>query len=207
MPSNERPNGLPDSLREGYQNYLKNELAGDKELFTSLANEGQAPKVLWISCVDSRVMPTKVFGAHPGDLLILKNVANMVPPLDADEASVGSVIHFAVAKLKVDHIVVCGHSDCGGVKALMNIGKGPMDRMLSSWVEYGVSALEDDEEQTLDSLTRTNAVKQMFRLKTYPDVARSLEAGTLSLHSMHYDISSGTLQEFDQVSSVWEDFA
>ncbi|MBK1879796.1 carbonic anhydrase [Pelagicoccus mobilis] len=207
MPANQESSSLPESLREGYQNYLNTEYAEKKDLFATLATKGQSPKVLWIGCVDSRVMPEKILGADPGELLILRNVANMVPPLAADEASVGSVVHFAVAALKVSHIVVCGHSDCGGVKALMNLGKGPMDRMLSSWVEYGVSALEDDSEQSLESVTKTNVVKQAARLSSYPDVAEALEADKVQIHSLFYNIGAGKLEQYDQASSAWADFS
>lgn len=207
MPSDEESNELPGSLREGYKHYLNTDCARKKDFFATLAAEGQSPKILWIGCVDSRVMPGKIFGSDPGEVLILRNVGNMVPPFEADEASVGSVVHFALAHLKVRHIVVCGHSDCGGIKTLRNLNKVTMDKMLSSWVEYGISALEDDAEQSLESVARTNVIKQAGRLSTYPDVAAALKEGTLWIHPLYFNIETGTLEEFNQASSAWAPFA
>lgn len=207
MPANYDAKSLPPSLKEGYQRFLKKVYPKNQELFSTLAEQGQSPRILWIGCVDSRVTPENILGADPGDLLILRNVANMVPPYEAEEASVGSAVHFAVEALDVDHIIVCGHSDCGGVKALSNLGKGPMDRMLSSWVEYGISALEENDGDDLESLIKTNVVVQSNRLMEYPSVSGALKDGKVAIHAFYYDIGTGGLQHYDKENSVWSDFS
>lgn len=207
MPSEEDSSEFPGSLKRGYKNFVTTDCAKKKDFFEALETNGQSPKILWIGCVDSRVMPGKIFGSDPGEVMIHRNVGTMVPPYAADEASVGSVVHYALAHLKVRHIVVCGHSDCGGIKSLMQLAKVGMDKMLSSWVEYGISALEDDEEQTLESVTRTNVIKQAGRLLGYPDVAKGIRENTLWIHPLYFDIPTGTLEEFDHAKSEWVDFS
>lgn len=203
MPSsNQDSKRLPDSLRKGHKRFLRNDYASNKELFLTLADE-QAPKVMWIGCADSRVPPERILGAEPGELFILRNVANIVPPLAADEASVGSALHFAVDQLKVNHLVVCGHSDCGGIKALSQLGKVPMDRMLSSWVEYAISALEDNEGTSLNSLAMANVISQAERLLEYPCVLAAASEGRLSIHACFYEISTGKLRQYDPDTASW----
>lgn len=204
MPLNKDSSRLPASLRKGHKRFLQNEYASNQQLFATLASEGQAPKVMWIGCADSRVPPERILGAEPGELFILRNVANIVPPLAADEASVGSALHFAVDQLKVNHVVVCGHSDCGGVKALSQLGKVQMDRMLASWVEYAVSALEDNEGTSQESLCKANVISQAERLLEYPCVFNAASEGRLSIHACYYDIGTGRLQQYEPDKSGWE---
>ncbi|EDY83602.1 Carbonic anhydrase [Verrucomicrobiia bacterium DG1235] len=185
---------------------MRNDYASNEELFAHLA-DAQAPKVMWIGCADSRVPPERILGAEPGELFILRNVANIVPPLAADEASVGSALHFAVEQLKVNHLVVCGHSDCGGVKALSQLGKAPMDRMLASWVEYAVSVLEDNEGTTMESLTKANVIAQAERLLEYPCVLAAASSGQLSIHACYYDIRSGKVEQFNPEDGDWSHIA
>lgn len=198
---------LPDSLRVGHRHFLSNDVAANEHLFDRLEKEGQAPKVMWVGCADSRVPPERILGAEPGELFILRNVANIIPPYEADEPSVGAALVFAVTVLKVDHLVVCGHSDCGGVKALSQLGVSPMDRMLSSWIEYAVSALEDNRGSDLDSLVKTNVILQAERLMEYPCVREAVEAGTLNVHACCFQIGSGKLEQYNPDDKSWNDFA
>lgn len=207
MPLNKDSNRLPASLRKGHKRFLQNDYASNQQLFAMLAEEGQAPKVMWIGCADSRVPPERILGAEPGELFILRNVANIVPPLAADEASVGSALHFAVDQLRVDHLVVCGHSDCGGVKALSQLGRVPMDRMLASWVEYSVSVLEDNNFTTLEELAKSNVITQAERLLEYPCVYNAASEGRLSIHACFYHIGTGQLEQYEPDKSGWESLA
>lgn len=197
---------LPDSLVHGHKRFLQNDFAVNEHLFSRLADEGQKPKVMWIGCSDSRVPPERILGAEPGELFILRNVANIVPPIDADEASVGSALVFAVEELKVNHIVVCGHSDCGGVKALSMIGREPMNDMLSSWVGYAYSALEDCDTDDLDALGRVNVLTQAQRLLEYPFVLDAAQSGRVAIHACYYDIRSGGLKLYQPETGGWQPF-
>lgn len=207
MPLNKDSNRLPASLRKGHKRFLQNDYASKQQLFAMLAAEGQAPKVMWIGCADSRVPPERILGAEPGELFILRNVANIVPPLAADEASVGSALHFAVDQLKVDHLVVCGHSDCGGVKALSQLGRIQMDKMLASWIEYAVPVLEDSEYETLEELAKSNVIAQAERLLEYPCVYNAASEGRLSIHACFYHIGTGQLEQYEPDKSGWERLA
>lgn len=194
---------LPSSLLHGHRRFLQNDFSANEHLFARLESEGQAPKVMWIGCADSRVSPERILGAEPGELFILRNVANIVPPYEADEASVGSALVFAVTELKVNHIVVCGHSDCGGVKALSMMGKQRLDPMLSSWIEYAIPALEDCPSENLEALIKTNVVLQAERVLDYQCVLDAAQAGQLSIHACYYSIGSGTLQQYNPIDRSW----
>lgn len=193
---------LPLSFVEGHEKFLESDYAKNPALFADLAS-GQSPKVMWIGCVDSRVPAERILGAGLGQLFVLRNVANIVPPLAADEASVGSAIWFAVDALKVEHIIVCGHSNCGGVKALSQLGKASFDPMLSSWVEYAIPALEDFDGSSLENLERANVVSQTEHLLEYPCVADAVAEGRLSIHSFYYEIGKGKLEQYDTEKKAW----
>lgn len=196
---------LPDLLIAGHKRFLQNDHATNERLFARLESADQTSELMWIGCSDSRVSPDRILGAEPGDLFVLRNLANIVPPFEADEASVGSALSFGVTELKVKHIVVCGHSGCGGVKALSMLGKAPLDKMLSSWIEYAIPALEDDPGDDLDSLIRTNIVLQAERLLDYKCVLDAAKAGELSIHACYHHIGTGKLQQYNPAERVWED--
>jgi carbonic anhydrase len=103
-----------DKLLAGHRHFKK-KFAAEQEVFVGLAEEGQHPKVLWIGCSDSRVIPEQITSAEPGELFVIRSVANLVPPAGIGPA-VGAVIEYAVLHLRVPHIVVCGHTECGGIK-------------------------------------------------------------------------------------------
>lgn len=196
---------LPESLREGHRLFAKEDFPLNEGLFERLAHRGQSPKALWIGCSDSRVVPERIFGANPGEFFQVRNVANIVPPYDADESSLGSALYYSVEVLEVEHLVVCGHSDCGGVKALSGLGRVGMNKMLSSWVEYAVSALEDDVGSGVDSLAKTNVLIQARRLLTYPCVADAVAKGRISIHACFYDLENGGLQEYYNSTGLWSE--
>ncbi len=203
MLENHDPKPLPESLLSGHKKFLNSDLEGNRTLLARLEAEGQSPKVLWIGCSDSRVPPGFVFEAEPGELFTLRNVGNIVPPFEAEEASIGSAIEYAVNHLKIDHIVVCGHSDCGGIKALSHLGESAVEPMISEWIEYAVTALEDDKGATLESLTKTNAILQAERLVGYPCVADAIASRGLSIHALYHDIRSGEIMQYRPGERSW----
>lgn len=194
---------FPDALLVGHERFVRECFAAKEDLFSRLASEGQFPKTMWIGCSDSRLPPETLVGADPGELFVLRNVANIVPPVDADESSVGSALWYAVTQLRVENIVVCGHSDCGGMKALSKLGSQSIDNMLSSWIEYATPALEDDGGGDLESLTKTNVLAQIERLREYACVAEAEKSGQLSLQACYFKIASGQLERFDARKREW----
>jgi carbonic anhydrase len=167
--------------------------------FRDLVERGQQPAMLAIGCSDSRVDLALLFDTAPGDLFTIRNVANIVPPHapDARLHGVSSAIEFAVTQLKVRHVVVVGHSGCGGIRALVE-GR-PLDTTLylDRWVNIAADALRDLPDGTLaercTACERANVLLSLERLRTFPFVAEPLAAGTLSLHGLWVDLTAGRL--------------
>lgn len=181
----------------------------NRALFERLVTEGQAPQVLWIGCSDSRIVPEVITGAQPGDLFVVRNVANIVPPYGTGEVSPGAAIEYAVLHLHVPHIVICGHTDCGGIKAL----GGPLDLggepHLVRWVELArpaattVEAAGLPEEARHLATVRANVLLQMGNLRSY-DVVRSAErAGRLTVHGWVYHLETGEIEHYDAETRSW----
>ncbi len=129
---------MPDTFLVRSSPMRRDFFEGQKELLTKLAQEGQAPDALFIGCSDSRVAPERMLGAQPGDLFMLRNIANIIPPYVQTEIGTVSVLEYAVLHLHVPHIIICGHTDCGGIRKLdahLDMNKEPT---LSRWLDSGV---------------------------------------------------------------------
>jgi len=197
-----------EGLVEGHARF-KREYEADRRLFARLAEEGQHPKAMWIGCSDSRVIPERITGADPGELFIVRNVANVVPPFGPGGDAVGAAIEFAIIHLGVDDIVVCGHTDCGGVIA----AETPADRVqrphLSRWVDLvrpaaaQVAASYPTDEARRTAIARANVLLQLDNLRTYDCVRDAQRGGGLALHAWMYDVSTGGLLAFDPGSGSW----
>lgn len=188
---------------------FKKRFEAEKELFERLAEKGQTPKVFWIGCSDSRVVPEQITGADPGELFILRNIANMVPPAHTATHMVGAAVEYSILYLRVEHVVVCGHSDCGGIKALDAELDGAREPHIIQWLEYARTASERVKEAGVPESERhietvkANVLQQLDNLQTYPCVQDGLESGTLALHGWLYDIRSGEMSVYDEASGEW----
>jgi carbonic anhydrase len=173
-------------LLSGHSLFRREYFAGEGEYLRTLARDGQNPSTLYIGCSDSRVVPELLTSSRPGELFVVRNIANVVPPLDHADASVGAAIDYAVAALKVPHIVVCGHDGCGGVKAASD-GRDAFKHLpsLHEWLGVVAPGVEENVLASIDNLI------------TYPVVADALKAGSLQLHGWVYDINEGRLRVFD----------
>ncbi|MCP4590676.1 MAG: carbonic anhydrase, partial [bacterium] len=187
---------------------FKEKFAAKREMFTGLV-EGQEPKVLWIGCSDSRVIPELISGTAPGDLFVVRNVANVVPPDGTSGDAVGAVIEYAVLHLHVSHAVVCGHTGCGGIKALeghVNMSREPH---IARWVELArpartqVEASGVPEEARYLETIKANVLLQCKNLTSYRCVRDVVKAGQLKIHGWLYDLSSGDLLAYDEQSGGW----
>lgn len=177
-------------------------------LYSKLATDGQSPKALMISCADSRVVPEHIMQAEPGDLFVCRNAGNIVPPFSTQNGGVSSTVEYAVAALKVRDIIVCGHSDCGAMKALMNPHMLEGMPNVAAWlrhshaaecvVKQGYPELENGESVRTASLE--NVVVQLAHLRTHPSVAAGIARGEISLHGWFVDIKAGQVLGLDGVT-------
>ena len=171
-----------------------------QQRFQDLVSQGQHPKTLFIGCSDSRLVPYLLTGTGPGELFIVRNVGAFIPPYDGSHGLHGTTaaIEFAVLSLKVERIVVCGHSQCGGIRAAY---EGVPDEAiaLKAWLRLVEEALLP-VQPSFEAMRRTeqrSVVLQLERLLQYPMVRRAVEAGMLTLHGWHYVIEDGEIHIFD----------
>lgn len=192
------------SLINGFEHFRHEVFPQQRELFKKLAS-GQNPATMFITCADSRVMPELMFNAQPGELFVYRNIGNIVPPYAQHVSGVVAAIEYAVRVLKVAHIVICGHSDCGAMKALRKPELVRDMPSVAAWlkhadvaryvVEQNTCGLSDDE--CLSCLTRENVVGQLEHLRTLPVVAAAMASGNLSIHGWVYDIANADIDAFD----------
>ncbi len=206
---------MPPNLAKGYELFRRQRFPKEVERYRALAS-GQQPETMVIACADSRVDPAAIFHARPGELFVVRNVAALVPPCEADGSYHGTsaAIEFAVTGLGVKSIVVLGHGQCGGVAASLRMaGNGPpAGAFIGPWVALIASARDDliehrpdlsagDRQQALEFL----AVKQsILNLTTFPFVAAATEKGTLELHGAWFSIGHGELRWLDHDSGTFD---
>ncbi len=201
---------LPAYLVKRYHGWKATEYASNKAWFRHLAAEGQHPRAMVISCCDSRVHVTSIFGAETGEFFIHRNIANLVPPFAADGVHHGTsaAIEYAVGTLKVAHILVMGHSGCGGVSGFhaMCTGHAPeleeSTSFIGRWMDilrpaYDRVAGLPDAAQQIGALEREGVLTSLENLMTFPFVRDAVEAGDLTLHGLWNDIGSGGLEVYD----------
>ena len=197
---------MPDELLERLRRFHDHTFPDVQEQFQNLVKDGQHPSILFIGCSDSRLVPYLLTGAGPGELFIVRNVGAFVPPHDGSAGYHGTsaAIEFAVLNLKVSRIVVCGHSHCGGIRALYE-EIDPQAKNLAAWLELGREAALP-VQVTPEALRRTEqraVVLQLERLMGYPMVREQVEAGKLALHGWHYVIEEGEVHVFDVKSGAF----
>ena len=192
---------LPRSLIEGHRRFLRDKHAPERGRYIQLAELGQAPMAMAIACCDARVDISAIFDTEPGELFILRNVANLVPNYEPDGKHHGTsaAIEFAVQELKVPHLVVLGHSHCGGIEAYRQKVRNrvPERGFLGSWLTLldGLKIVESDGftygDETAFELAGVRS--SLAKLRNFPFVRKREEAGLLALHGLHFDLGSGSL--------------
>ena len=190
----------------GYRHFTEQVFPEHRELFDELANK-QAPQVLFITCADSRIDPSLITQTVPGELFVCRNIGNIVPAHGETMGGVSAVIEYAVVALKVRHIIICGHSDCGAMKALKNPDAPALAAMPSvkGWLRHAEAAVgmarSNHGQPTGDDLTwaliRENVQLQLQHLRTHRVVAQGLSDGSLKVHGWVYNIGKGTIEDFD----------
>jgi len=193
---------------EGHER-CRQQFERDKAFYKGLATKKQKPRLLWIGCADSRVVPATITSADPGELFEVRNIANVVPPADAADDTVGAAIEYGVRHLGIDDIVVCGHTGCGGIAALLETG--PLDREapLGRWMEFTkpahqlIAAAGVPDEERLTATIKAHVQFQLDNLMTYTIVREGVAAGRLNVHGWLYDMHTGELTAYDPHSGGW----
>ncbi|CCG87282.1 carbonic anhydrase [Erwinia piriflorinigrans] len=191
---------------EGFLNFQKDIFPEQKELFRSLASS-QNPKALFISCSDSRLVPELVTQQDPGQLFVIRNAGNIVPSFGPEPGGVSATIEYAVVALGISDIVICGHSNCGAMKAIATCQcLAPMPAV-EHWLRYADAAKAviekktyDTEEDKVNAMVQENVIAQLNNIKTHPSVAVGLRNNALRLHGWVYDIESGAIRALDKDS-------
>ncbi|UVO51307.1 carbonic anhydrase [Sphingomonas sp. SUN019] len=176
-----------------------------RALYAKLTTDGQSPKALMISCADSRIVPEHIMQAEAGDLFVCRNAGNIVPPYSNMNGGVSSTVEYAVEALGVRDIIVCGHSDCGAMKGLMNPASTAKMPNVVAWLRHSHAAKcvvdgsypEMDGPDAVRAVSLENVVVQLAHLRTHPSVAAGMARGDISLHGWFVDIHSGHVLGLD----------
>ena len=201
---------LPGYLLQRYQGWRATSYSENRAWYRRLATEGQRPRAMVISCCDSRVHVTSIFGADQGEFFIHRNIANLVPPYepDGDHHGTSAAVEYAVLHLKVAHLIVLGHSSCGGVQGCIEMCEGRAPELeektsfVGRWMDilkprYGdVSGITDAHAQSRE-LEHLAVVTSLDNLMTFPFVREAVESGALSLHGLWTDIGEGGLEYYE----------
>ncbi len=192
----------PAHLLTGHLDAVARWHDAERDFLQNLASQGQSPDALYIGCSDSRVVPELLTASAPGRLFVVRNIANLVPPLEHADASVGAAIEYAIGMLRVPHLIVCGHDGCGGVKAVVEGIDLSQQPSLQEWLKTVEPAVqqagpEGSKEQRLRRAVEANVLAQLRHLLTFPAVRQAMEAEKLQLHGWVYDIHALALRVYD----------
>lgn len=197
-------------LLAGFKRFRERYFSGEHSLYGSHLSSGQAPKTLVIACSDSRVDPSLMASADPGDLFVVRNVANLVPPFESASSGlhgVSAAIEFAVKNIKVENIVILGHRQCGGIQALVR-GVEDKESFIGPWVRIATPARQkvfaenpEADHETICRLCEKEAiVVSLENLRTFPFVREAIESRALQLIGIYFDLETGHLLEFDEIA-------
>jgi len=202
-------------LIAGYEDFRLKKFKKYQNKFIDLVEEGQRPKVLFVACSDSRVDPALITNSDPGELFVLRNIGNFIPPFspDNDFHGTAAAVEYAVSVLNVTDIIVCGHSNCGAIEGVYKELNEPALVHVKKWLELGREARDyvksrikygESMAKKLSMTERISVVFQLTNLLTYPEVARKVESGELSLRGWYYKIKTGELEYYDDVSMTFK---
>ena len=191
-----------EHLKDGIRRFQRTVYPERREVYRRAMREQQRPQALVITCADSRVHPDVLTQAVPGEIFVTRNIGNMVPAYGEMMGGVSAVLEYAVSALKVRHLVVCGHTDCGAMKALLDPESVSSMPTVKSWLRNAHTALSvteaiagaDSGEAKLRVLTEQNVLLQIQHVRTHPSVAGAMAQGALTLSGWVYDIAAGEVR-------------
>jgi carbonic anhydrase len=189
-------------LLDGYAKFRNQVFPQQKDRFRLLADR-QAPDALFITCSDSRVVPDLILQTEPGDIFVCRTAGNIVPPHGQMAGGVSATVEYAVEVLDVRHIILCGHSDCGAIKAMFDrrdLGRLPLTSKWLGFIEpawkYLDAGIPSDPRALHTALIHANVIAQYENLKTHPEVARAIAHKKLQIHGWYYDILTGAIEAY-----------
>lgn len=204
----------PKQLIAGFSRFRERHFAKDDSLYRELVEQGQTPKTLVVGCCDARVDPAIILDCAPGDLFVIRNVANLVPPAENQGHFHGTTaaLEFGVCELNVEHIIVLGHAQCGGIKALLEGGMQKKDSFIAEWMGIADAAQQYVQRELTgaDSRLRQRTCEQrailgsLDNLLTFPWIRERIEQGTLTLHGWYFDMENGQLLNYDSTTHQFE---
>jgi carbonic anhydrase len=208
---------LPQQLIDGYRAFLIGRLRHEQDRYRGLAETGQSPQIMVIGCCDSRVSPEVIFDARPGELFVVRNVANIVPPYAPDQRAhgVSAALEFGVVALKIKHIVVLGHAQCGGVKAYVEDAEpfSPGD-FIGNWMKLMAPAAEkvgprgtSSSSDYLTRLEQANVLNSIENLMTFPRLRKLIERGQVVVHGAYFGVATGQLSVRDPATGTFTQVA
>jgi carbonic anhydrase len=201
---------FPHALISGYRTFKSQRLPTEQSRYRELSERGQSPAVMVIGCCDSRVSPEVIFDAGPGELFVVRNVANLVPVYQPDGGAhgVSAALEYAVSVLRVRHIVVLGHAQCGGIRAFIDniepLSPGDfIGRWMSMFIKPGEVVEQRERESMQDFTTRIEKAavfRSLENLVTFPFVRERVERGEIELHGAYFGVAEGSLSVLDQTA-------
>lgn len=190
-------NGL-SKMRQGYQAFREKYAVGDQSIMRSLSKQGQNPQIMVVACCDSRVDPALILQCDPGDLFVVRNVANIVPPYEKDATHHGTsaALEFGICYLQVKHLILLGHSQCGGIQALLMDDKLTQNDFIRSWV----SLIETPgyRNQSPDNYAKIALHQSHQHSLSFPWIQKKVQEKNLSIHLWFFDIKTGQIFQYDE---------
>jgi len=201
------------NLIEGYKEFYKEYFESESTLYEQLTKDGQAPKTLVVACSDSRVDPSIIMNAEPGDIFMARNVANLVPPYEIDDTGyhgMSAVLEFAVNMLEVENIIILGHSNCAGIKALLEDDEMENTDFIGKWMNIAMTAKEraitksSDPQNLQHKCEKEGIIHSLDNLMTFPWIKSRVEQKELTLHGWYFTLEDGMLREYSRATKKFE---
>jgi carbonic anhydrase len=206
----------PKFLIDRYKNWKSNEYSKNEVQLRKLASSGQSPSTMVISCCDSRIHATSIFGADEGEFFIHRNIANLVPQYSPDGENHGTsaAIEYAIKELKVQHLIILGHKDCGGIKNGYHIhsnSANPKYEFINKWLSillpaYNKIQKDISERKQINQLEQESIKVSINNLFSFPFIKNAIDENNLSIHGLIHDIGSGNLKFLNPVTQNFENF-
>lgn len=193
-------------LREGYHRFRREHALGEDSLMKNLAQQGQKPEVMVVACSDSRVDPALLLQTLPGELFVVRNVANIIPPYEADGAHHGTsaALEFGICYLNVKHLVILGHTQCGGIQAMLAPEKLHQDDFISNWTNINKDSAVHYHPDQADDCAKASLKQSYANCLTFPWILSRIEDQSFQIHCWFFDIEHASLYELDPESGDYK---